>query len=143
MGEYFIGLDVGTQSTKGILLDAQSRQVVTKSSVALDLIPDLPPAHKEQHPQDWINAVNSVIDTILKSAEINRHEVRGIGVSGQQHGFVALDKDDKVIRPAKLWCDVSTAGQAEEIIARLGGLEKTIQLLGNGIPAGFTASKIL
>ena len=69
--------------------------------------------------------------------------MRGIGVSGQQHGFVALDETDQVIRPAKLWCDTATNAECEEIIAGLGGLDKTIEAVGNGVPAGFTASKIL
>src|SRR5581483_3272970 len=108
-----------------------------------EMVPNLPPSHKEQHPQDWIAATDHLIQKMLNSVEIDRNQIRGIGVSGQQHGFVALDEEDQVIRPAKLWCDVSTAEQAEEIIARLGGLEKTIALTGNGLPAGFTASKIL
>jgi len=66
-----------------------------------------------------------------------------IGISGQQHGFVPLDANGQVIRAAKLWCDTSTAPQCERLIARLGGLPRTIETLGNGIPPGFTASKIL
>jgi xylulokinase len=69
--------------------------------------------------------------------------VRAIGVSGQQHGFVPLDEAGEVIRPAKLWCDTSTAAECEEITARLGGLKKTIRALGNAVLPGFTASKIL
>ena len=54
-----------------------------------------------------------------------------------------LDKDGEVIRPAKLWCDTSTAAECEEIMAKLGGLKKTIRALGNAVLPGFTASKIL
>src|SRR5581483_9448328 len=143
MDDYFIGIDVGTQSTKGILLSTKLHKPIATATFAHEMVPNLPPSHKEQHPQDWIAATDHVIQNILNSVEIDRSQIRGIGVSGQQHGFVALDEEDQVIRPAKLWCDVSTAEQAEEIIARLGGLEKTIALTGNGLPAGFTASKIL
>src|SRR5205823_11809424 len=66
-----------------------------------------------------------------------------IGVSGQQHGFVPLDKAGQVIRPAKLWCDTSTAEECEEITASLGGPKATIRALGNAVLPGFTASKIL
>ena len=69
--------------------------------------------------------------------------MKAIGVSGQQHGFVPLDKAGEVIRPAKLWCDTSTAAECQEIMDRLGGMKKTIRTLGNAVLPGFTASKIL
>jgi xylulokinase len=143
MSEYFIGIDSGTQSTKAILLDAESGEVVASASAAYDLIEGLPAGHKEQHPSEWIAAVKATISEVLSKANIDRAAIKGIGVSGQQHGFVPLDANDQVIRPAKLWCDTATSAECEEIIAKLGGLDKTIEAVGNGVPAGFTASKIL
>ncbi|MEO0453121.1 MAG: xylulokinase, partial [Verrucomicrobiota bacterium] len=81
--------------------------------------------------------------SILASTKVKASAVKAIGISGQQHGLVALDRDGKVVRAAKLWCDTSTSSQADALVRKLGGLEKVIQLMGNGIPAGFTASKIL
>jgi xylulokinase len=110
---------------------------------AAAMIDGLPAGHKEQNPADWIAATRETIREALEVAGIDRTQVCGIGVSGQQHGFVALDAEDRVIRPAKLWCDTSTSAECDELMAALGGLEKTIELVGNAIPAGFTASKIL
>lgn len=141
--EYFIGIDSGTQSTKAILLDADSGAVVASASQSYELIEGLPAGHKEQHPREWIDATRNTIKAVLDKAGIDRAQVKGMGVSGQQHGFVPLDAEDQVIRPAKLWCDTSTGPECSAIIARLGGLEKTIEAVGNGVPAGFTASKIL
>ncbi len=143
MSEHFIGIDSGTQSTKAILLDAASGEIVASASRAYELIEGLPAGHKEQHPGEWIDAVGESIKAALDQSGVDRASVRGIGVSGQQHGFVALDEDDQVARAAKLWCDTSTSLECEEIIASLGGLERTIEAVGNGVPAGFTASKIL
>ncbi len=143
MGEYFIGIDSGTQSTKTILLDASSGEVVASTSRAYDLIEGLPAGHKEQQPAEWIDAVGQTIQSALDNAGVDRSLVRGIGVSGQQHGFVALDENNQVVRAAKLWCDTATNPECEEIIGKLGGLSQTIEAVGNGIPAGFTASKIL
>ncbi len=142
MHSCFIGLDSGTQSTKAILLDAETGEVLTTASRQYELIEELPAGHKEQHPAEWISAVRETIHEILDKSGIDRGSVRGIGVSGQQHGFVPLDENDQVIRPAKLWCDTSTSPECEEIILKLGGLDRTIEAVGNGIPAGFTASKI-
>ncbi|MBS1808906.1 MAG: xylulokinase [Acidobacteria bacterium] len=143
MSEYFIGIDSGTQSTKTIILDAASGEIIASASAPYDLIEGLPTGHKEQHPAEWIAAVKSTISAALAKANIDRAAVKGIGVSGQQHGFVPLDANDQVIRPAKLWCDTATSAECEEIINHLGGLDPTIEAVGNGIPAGFTASKIL
>jgi xylulokinase len=64
-------------------------------------------------------------------------------VGGQQHGFVPLDKEGEVIRPAKLWCDTTTAPECDQITHKLGGVQAVIEEIGNAILPGFTASKIL
>ena len=69
--------------------------------------------------------------------------MKAIGVSGQQHGFVPLDKKGRVIRPAKLWCDTSTIEQCEQFEAEFGGSEGLIKLAGNAMLPGYTAPKIL
>ena len=79
----------------------------------------------------------------LKKAGAEASEVKAIGVSGQQHGFVPLDREGKVIRPAKLWCDTSTAEECAELTDKLGGLKGAISELGNAILPGYTAGKIL
>ncbi len=68
--------------------------------------------------------------------------MRAIGVSGQQHGFVPLNSSGEVIRPAKLWCDTATANEAGAITERLGGEAEIVDLIGNTVAVGFTASKI-
>lgn len=137
-----IGVDSGTQSTKVLVVDANSGKVHGEASQSYELIPNLPAGAKEQHPETWREATSKCICKALKSAKAKASEVRAIGVSGQQHGFVPLDKKGKVIRPAKLWCDTATATECSEITAALGGARKTIKILGNAVLPGFTASKI-
>ncbi|MCL5098247.1 MAG: FGGY family carbohydrate kinase, partial [Candidatus Omnitrophica bacterium] len=143
MRTLFIGIDSGTQSTKALVVDARNGEVVSAAAKAYDLIPNLAPGAKEQHPHTWRDAAARVIRQALKEAKATEGEVQGIGVSGQQHGFVPLDKDGQVIRPAKLWCDTSTAAECEEITVKLGGLPAAIRALGNAVLPGFTAPKIL
>jgi len=143
MRELVIGIDSGTQSTKALVVDAKNGTVLGEASMAYGLISGLPAGAKEQHPADWIDATESSIRAALKQAKATAAEVRAIGVSGQQHGFVPLDKNGQVIRPAKLWCDTSTADECEEIMAKLGGLKGSVKELGNAVLPGFTAGKIL
>ncbi|HXG48767.1 MAG TPA: xylulokinase, partial [Methylomirabilota bacterium] len=138
-----IGIDSGTQSTKALVVDARTGKVHGTGAQAYGLLPDLPPGAKEQHPHTWRDAAAAAVRQALRQARASAGEVKAIGVSGQQHGFVPLDKAGEVIRAAKLWCDTSTATECEEITARLGGPKATLKALGNAILPGFTASKIL
>ncbi len=138
-----VGIDSGTQSTKVLVIDARDGKVLASAAQEYDLLPDLPPGAKEQHPETWREATASGIRRALRQAKAVASEVKAIGVSGQQHGFVPLDAQGEVIRPAKLWCDTSTAAECDEIMEELGGLKKTIKALGNAVLPGFTASKIL
>ncbi|HYE30976.1 MAG TPA: xylulokinase [Methylomirabilota bacterium] len=138
-----IGIDSGTQSTKALVVDARSGKVLAAASEAYGLIEALPPGAKEQHPSTWRDASAKAIRKALKQAGAKPAEVRAIGVSGQQHGFVPLDGKGEVIRPAKLWCDTVTSAECEQITKSVGGLKATIKALGNAVLPGFTAPKIL
>ena len=143
MRTLLLGIDSGTQSTKALVVDARDGKVLASAAQEYDLIPGLPPGAKEQHPHSWREAAASTIRRALRQAKAVASEVKAIGISGQQHGFVVLDKLGEVIRPAKLWCDTSTAAECDEIMEKLGGLKKTLRALGNAVLPGFTASKIL
>jgi xylulokinase len=141
--EYFIGIDNGTQSTKTIIVNGETGQVVGKATQAYGLIGGLPPGHKEQNPAVWIEALHETVKKALEEAKIDPKDVKAIGVSGQQHGLVPLDEHGNVIRPVKLWSDTSTFKECGYLTRKLGGQKKVIELLGLTIPPGFTASKVL
>jgi xylulokinase len=143
MRTLLLGIDSGTQSTKVLVVDARNGKVVGAATEGYDLLPNLPPGAKEQHPHTWREATAKALQQALKRARASAAEVKAIGVSGQQHGFVPLDADGEVIRPAKLWCDTSTAAECEEIMDKLGGYKATIRAQGIAVLPGFTASKIL
>jgi xylulokinase len=143
MRNLILGIDSGTQSTKVLAVDANTRTVLGAGAQTYDLIPNLPPGAKEQHPHTWRDAAAKAIRQALRAAKAVAAEVRAIGVSGQQHGFVPLDAAGEVIRPAKLWCDTTTTAECEEIMEALGGQKETIKAIGNAILPGFTAPKIL
>src|SRR5689334_19475160 len=116
----FVGIDVGTQGTKGVALDSASGAIVARAQRVYDFLPGLPAGAAEQDPQTWIDAVRDVVRDILQSGRADKGEVAGIGVSGQQHGSVVLDARGHVLRPAKLWCDTTAAAEAAELTRALG-----------------------
>jgi D-xylulose kinase len=138
----FAGIDSGTQSTK-VLLVAEDGRVVGRGASAYELIEGLPIGHKEQHPETWIRATSEAFRAALAEGNVDPASVAAIGVSGQQHGFVPLGADGAVLRPAKLWCDTSTAAECAEIMGAVGGPAAYAEKIGNLLPTGFTASKIL
>lgn len=131
----FLGFDIGTQSVKALLVDVDRAVVVARQSEPLELIAGLPKGHMEQHPDQWLDAIRNTCRALLRdvAGQVDLGQIRGIGVSGQQHGCVVMDDQDAVLRPAKLWCDTSTAEQAAQLSEQLGW----------PVPTGFTASKLL
>ena len=137
---YFIGIDVGTTGTKTVLIDAEGR-LKAKATVEYPLYTPKP-NWSEQQPEDWWQATVATIRTVLTDSGIKPAEVKGIGLSGQMHGSVFLDKDCQVIRPAILWNDQRTAAECEEITQKVGK-ERLFELTSNPALTGFTAPKIV
>src|SRR6476661_4668716 len=133
MRNLLLGIDSGTQSTKVLVIDAKDGKVLASATQEYELLPNLPPGAKEQHPHTWREATASGIRRALRQARAIGNEVKAIGVSGQQHGFVPLDEAGEVIRPAKLWCDTTTEAEAAAISAQAG----------HAVPPGFTLPKLL
>ena len=129
-----VGLDVGTTSVKGIAID-QTGAVVHVAERGYPLSTPRP-GWSEQDPELWWKAAAEVLD------ECEADRALGIGLSGQMHGVVALDADDRPLRPAILWNDGRTQKQCVEIEERVGR-ERLIELTGNRALAGFTAPKLL
>jgi len=109
------------------------------ASTPLDLDQDAS-GKAEQVPAAWLDALADALSQI--PGEL-RESIEAIGVSGQQHGLVALGLNGKPLRPAKLWCDTTTQTEVDEITAALGGRDRCILLSGNALVTGFTAPKIL
>jgi xylulokinase len=143
MSSFFLGIDSGTQSTKAIVLDFETGRIVASAHRKYDLIGGLPPGHLEQHPADWIKAVDESVGECIAQLGADKMKIGGIGVSGQQHGLVVLDAKDEVVRPAKLWCDTSTSAQCDQIAHEFGGQPGCIALAGNAMLPGYTIPKLL
>jgi xylulokinase len=140
MERYLLGIDIGTSACKVIAVDSLGH-VVAKALAGYPIV-SLQPGWAEQDPEDWWQATVRAVGEVL-AALPERRAVCGIGLSGQMHGLTALDRDDRVIRPAILWCDQRAAPQCDAITARAGGLDGLLELIQNRMLPGFTAGKLL
>lgn len=135
---YYIGIDVGTSSTKAVLIDVSGKIVFT---VAPEYSFQTPKAlWAECDPEDWLKATLQALKEIAK--KVDPGEIRGIGLSGQMHGLVLLDEHGEVLRPCIMWNDQRTESQCEALTEGVGA-ERVLELTGNPILPGFTAPKIL
>lgn len=135
---YYIGIDLGTSACKFLLLNEQGAVLRAVSREYPLSFPH--PGWSEQDPQDWWDACRSGIPALLEG--FDPKEVAGIGAGGQMHGLVALDRDDRVLRPAILWNDGRTADEVEYLNETVGR-DVLSARTGNIAFAGFTAPKLL
>ncbi len=137
----FLGIDIGTSGTKTLAIDPGGKILADAMETYPCYVPK--PLWSEQDPEDWWQATIKSVRKVVKRARLKPGEVKGIGLSGQMHGSVFLDKRDKVVRRAILWNDQRTAAECEEMEQRVGGRQKLIKLVANPAMTGFTAPKIL
>lgn len=136
----FIGIDCGTQSTKAIVWNSHTKKIIGTGAAQYPVLMHRPGC-QEQKAEWWIDALIHSVREAIKIAGINPKDVKAIGVSGQQHGLVALDLHDQVIRDVKLWCDTEGAHALDRFESKqLYPLHKE---LGIHVPVAFTIAKLL
>ena len=137
----YLGIDIGTSGTKTLAIDAEGKILAEASSTYPCYFPK--PLWSEQDPEDWWQATVKTIREVVKKGKLKPADVKSIGLSGQMHGSVFLDKKGQVVRKALLWNDQRTAAECEEIERRAGGRKALIKMVANPALTGFTAPKIL
>lgn len=137
---YLLGIDIGTSGTKTCLFDDAGKTIAS----AVVEYPLYQPENgwAEQEPEDWWNAVCVTVKQVINKSGIKTDEIKGIGLSGQMHGAVLLDKDNNVLRRAIIWCDQRSSAECDQITA-IVGQKRLIEITANPALTGFTASKVM
>ncbi len=137
---YVIGVDCGTSGTKTVLFGEDGSVIASKTIEYPMYQPKN--GYAEQQPGDWANAMIGTIKAVMAQSGVSKDDVKGIGISGQMHGLVMLDKDNNVIRPSIIWCDQRTAAEVAWMNENVGE-KKLIEITANPALTGWTAAKIL
>ncbi len=132
----YIGIDLGTSSVKLLLID-------DKGEIKKEISKEYPLYYpnenwSEQNPEEWYDKTFEGLKELVLGYE---DRIKAISFSGQMHGLVLLDNEDKIIRPAILWCDQRTSLECDEINSHFA--KDILKLTGNVALTGFTAPKIL
>jgi len=133
-----LGIDIGTQSVKAVVYDAEAKRCIATTAAPLELY-QTSKGVAEQRTEWWVTALKQALAEIDRQV---RQQISAVGVSGQQHGFVALEDSGEVLAPVKLWCDTSTVAECEAIMAEFGGSDKCLEEIGNPVLPGYTVSKV-
>jgi xylulokinase len=138
---YVLGIDVGTGGTRALIIDQQG---ATRGSAVVEHPPfSVPqPGWAEQDPEDWWRATREAIRNALRNSNTRQEEISTIGLSGQMHGAVFLDSENRSLRPAILWCDVRTDAQCGYLEEKIGR-DRIVQLTCNAALPNFTLTKLL
>jgi xylulokinase len=136
---YMMGIDVGTSGVKTVLISEKGAlKAVASTSYPLS---SPRPSWFEQNPEDWWKATVMCVNQMLHGGDVDPSEIAGIGLSGQYHGLVILDKDHRVLRPSILWNDQRTQAQSD-YIARKAGQETLLRICATRGAPYFTACKL-
>lgn len=147
--DLLLGIDIGTSSTKAVLIDRAG--AVLGSESAPHPIQQPRAGWSEQRPEDWWSSTVAAVRAAVARAGRDGDRVAGIGLSGQMHGSVLLGRESVsgdgsgalALRPAILWNDQRTGAECEEIEAAAGGRSALVDVVGNAALTGFTLPKIL
>lgn len=137
---YILGVDIGTSGTKTVLFSEDGTPVASATYEYPLYTPRN--GYAEQDPLDWWHASVSGIKDCLNISRVPAEEIKGIGLSGQMHGLVMLDAENKPIRKSIIWCDQRTANEVAEITEKVGA-DRLIDITANPAITGFTAAKIM
>lgn len=140
--EYLLGIDIGTYESKGVIVDPTGR-IVTQAVVAHGL--DVPRPGWAEHDADkvWWNDFCVLCAGLIRQARLTAADIRAVGCSGIGPDLLPVDEDGKPLRPAILYgIDTRAADEIQELEERIG-LERLLDITGNGLSSQSVGPKIL
>jgi xylulokinase len=138
---HWLGVDIGTGGSRAILV-SESGSVHASFTAGHEEMQMARPMWAEQRPENWWDAAKAAIAGVMQQAGVQGKNIRGIGLSGQMHGLVILDKDNQVIRPSLIWCDQRSQAQVDWI-NETAGRNFVLESIANPVLTGFTLPKLL
>ena len=139
---YLLGYDIGSSSVKASLVNAETGRCVSSAFFpkAEAAIKAVQPGWAEQDPQDWWENLKLSTRAVMAESGVSPEGIAAIGISYQMHGLVCVDKEQRVLRPAIIWCDSRAVPYGQRAFEVLGEKQCLSHLLNS--PGNFTASKL-
>ncbi len=136
---YLLGIDLGTSSVKIVLVNVEGKIIAASSQEYRTYSPH--PGWAEQEPEEWWKATVKAANRIIAQTDIDRKQIQAVGLSGQTHGAVILDKNFLPLRKAIIWMDKRSISQVQGLRERMG--ERLPNITGLPVSCGFMAPSLL
>lgn len=139
---YLLGYDIGSSSVKASLVDAASGKCVSSAFYPKTEAPILAVKQgwAEQDPESWWTNLKLATQAVLHESGADGRNIKAIGISYQMHGLVCVDCEQRVLRPAIIWCDSRAVPYGQRAFETLGQERCLAHLLNS--PGNFTAAKL-
>lgn len=137
--DILLGIDIGTQGSKCVVLDANGDLLGVGYEGYSLLTPR--PHWIEQDPASWWSAAVSAVRQAMRQASVSAGRVCGIGVTGQMHGVVLLDAAHQPLRPAIIWMDRRSANLCKIVQGRVPP-EAVREVAANRLSPGFAGASL-
>ena len=138
---YVIGVDVGTQSTKGLMVDAEGH-IIASASAEYGVI-NKKPLWAEQHPDLWLNATKRVIQDLVKEADVSRGSIKSVCISSLYGGAgIPVNENIEPLYPCLIWMD-RRAGEQVDWVFQNVDTEQLFKISGNSCDSYYGYTKIL
>ena len=140
MGQYLLGIDIGTSACKVAVFSREGKVIATASGDYEVFYPHM--GWAEQNPEDWWNAVCSAIQEMLKKCDIEAEEIVGVGIDGQSWSAIAVDKEGNVLTNTPIWMDTRAKDICEELNEKIGA-DRIFEVAGNPFQPSYATAKII
>jgi len=137
----FLGIDLGTTGTKIVAMNHKGELIKSESAEYQILNPEQQFA--EQNPDDWWNAVKNLTKKIFKDKPELKNRIAAVGIAGQMHTHVYLDKDNNLLRNAITWMDQRSQSIVEKINSQEKNKELIFKITANFLTPTYTAPNII
>ena len=109
-----IGIDIGTTSTIGILLDTKKNRILCKASLNTNLY-SFEKGWAEENPNQWWSNTKKIIKKLSQYSKLKNKKIYAIGTTGMLPALVIIDKKGKIIRNSIQQSDGRTEQQIKKI----------------------------
>lgn len=140
---YFLGVESALQATKAIVVDLESASIVANETVPHTFVEGLPNGHLEQDPNMWIHSLDQAVRSCLNQAGHRKSDIVAMSIGAQEKGFILLDDENQIVRPAKVSGDLASRKQLDQLNREFGGPPGFGELLGNSLDVDSLASQLL
>src|SRR5579883_3516266 len=135
-----LGIDLGTSGVRAVVVAPDGTLLATgRASYAIS---SPRPGWAEQDPEEWWRAACGAVREAVGGSGISPREIRAVGLSGQMHGLVTVDRAGRPVRPAIIWPDQRTVEECRDIAERVGE-ERLYRTAGLPPATGFFGPSLL